>query len=248
MAPQVQSRDERLRSIVSPAILDRLECRKTDVWGMMGRIASPLHGGLDKPFFGMEYPMSHLDAMSRRILEKGGCEVMVFGPGRGEDLPEMVAAVGKMLDDRGKGGLIGGLHVDVFALTKALGENARKVVRTDHSGTRKRPTPFELYENKSLIGKYDVIVDQYGVCAKSYHPHRIVVKMADMLAPGGVAYIEAEMNELTYGGRKSSEKPDFLVESCEEFWRQRRKGLDYRITRASRPKERSQWFVVERLR
>jgi len=241
----VQTREERLRKLLSRDVRLRVDGEVSDLWARMGSPKNAQPGGLDRHIRFQNIPADHIDAISERLLEKGGCEAMILGPGRGDDIPLMVDEVRKNLTARGAEGSLDNLRIDVFGLTKKLKEKAAAVVRDDYSSADK-PVPFEFYENPSLVGRYDVVVDLYGVAAKSHYPHHIIAKEADMLAPGGVAYVEANLGHGTYAGLDAEGKIDHVKKLCEGFWAQKRKDRRYRMTH-TRPADRKEdWFIVER--
>jgi len=218
---------------------------KPDKWGCMGDSSID---GLDKPFVGLMWRIDHIEAIAQKLIGNHRCQVMVFGPGRGEDIPRMAEAVRtRMLALGGEvRSLKRRLSIDTFALTNMLCKEAKQVVRIDYSGTKIKPAPFETFDISEFAGSYDMVLDKYGVAAKSEHPHRIMLTESDMLAPGGLAYVETVLDKEVYPKIvEKREKIDRILDVCGSFWRTRGE-TGFSIYLASEMKGLRHWFVIER--
>jgi len=98
--------------------------------------------------------------------------ILIVGPAKGQEV--------KYIKDN-----IENTTIDTFDIIDAIDEKHRHNIKQQIID----PGGIENYINKDLIGKYDGITAVYSAGYWTYYPERNLLKMALMLAPGGVAVI-----------------------------------------------------------
>ncbi|MFH1722788.1 MAG: hypothetical protein ABH950_09330 [Candidatus Altiarchaeota archaeon] len=172
---------------------------------------------------------SPFDTINQKLLS-GKCRVMVLGPADGNDL---VALHGGLVESFNGEKVGSDLEIDTFGLTNRLSPEAQAIVHHDYSMPGGDPTPFELWEDTSLIGKYDVVISQLGVGFYTQNPTAALAKAATLLSDGGKAFIQVGPTQ------KSNMK-----EVLEKLWDNREPNKQFVLDPIEQG--RSRWYIIHR--
>lgn len=123
-----------------------------------------------------------------KLTRKRKSQIMVIGPGKGEDIIKFNEEVAKL-----------NMHpeIDVFGLTKSLSSNAEKIIRTDFSQylaletLGANPEKYPELVN-ALKGKYDALISILGAGYHTNFPAQNCFFMALMLNVDGRAVIQID--------------------------------------------------------
>jgi len=125
--------------------------------------------------------------ISKRFNKNYPLNIFVIGPGKGSE----VHYLNNLFKD------FKHKAIDTIGLTDYLSKSAKKITKNDYSPKKlSNLTTFEHFNHLNLIGKYDYIYSQIGPGYHTNHPGIVILKVASMLKPNGLARIELNPNKL----------------------------------------------------
>ncbi|GEM_PF-901883 len=152
---------------------------KKNGWAYFGRLKDQI----DKEALYIPLIYDDLLVIKNKFKKKKSINVMVLGAGEGVEVEIL-----NNLNEKQKW-----VDIDTLSLTNSLSENARDIVRKDHSPKEVNfESFFEHFNHLKFIGKYDYIYSDLGVGYHTHYPEIALLKVGSMLRIGGFATIQIQ--------------------------------------------------------
>jgi SAM-dependent methyltransferase len=119
------------------------------------------------------------DLISLKKIEQP--KIMILGPGQGQE----VLFLNNLLKENSP-------KIDVFGITNELSTAAKKIVRNANYPSSEKLSErnlFEHFNHLKFVNKYDYIYSCAGPVEHTSYPEIVILKIASMLRPGGIARI-----------------------------------------------------------